>query len=70
MQGLAVVSKVTVIVGEYSQNKDFWNEEAKLHPNIKVQVVDGMEDYISDWAHQIALAVEVSDKVTMPVTTK
>jgi hypothetical protein len=70
MQGLSAIPKVTVIVGEYSQNKDFWNEEAKSHPNIKVQVVDGMEDYISDWAHQIALAVEVSDKVTVPVTTK
>jgi len=70
MQWLATMPKVTVIVGEYSSNKDFWNEQSKSHPNIKLQVVEGMEDYISDWAHQIALVVEDSNKIAMPVTNR
>jgi O-Antigen ligase len=58
IQVLTDFPKVTVIVGEYSQNKDYWNEQARSHPNIKLQLVEGSEEYISNWMREIATAIQ------------
>jgi hypothetical protein len=70
LQWLASTPKVTVVVGEFSPNKDFWSQQSQAHPNLKLQVAEGMEDYISDWSHEIALAAQASNPMAMPVTTK
>jgi hypothetical protein len=54
---LVAQPNVTVIVGEYSRNKGFWNEQAQSHPNIKVQLVTGAEEFISNWMLEVAKAI-------------
>jgi hypothetical protein len=49
--------KVVVVVGEYSRNKDYWGEQARSHPNIKLQLVEGSEEYISNCMREIANAI-------------
>jgi hypothetical protein len=58
IQALARFPKVTVIVGEYSRNKNYWSEQAGLHSNIKCQISQGSEDYLSKWMHDLASAVK------------
>ena len=56
---LSATHNTTVIVGEYSRNKDFWDEQSHFNPNIKLQVVMGSEEYIPDWMHEIAPVVKM-----------
>jgi hypothetical protein len=58
IQVLTGFTKVTVIVGEYSRNKAYWSEQSRVHPNIKLQLVEGSEEYISHWMSEIATATK------------
>jgi hypothetical protein len=56
LQVLTTLPSVTVIVGEYSQNRDYWSEQARGHPSLKLQLVSGSEEYIPNWMQEIATA--------------
>jgi len=58
LQDLAAIPTVTVVVGEYSRNKDYWSEQARSCPNIKLQLIPGTEEYISNWMHEIVNAIK------------
>ncbi len=58
LQALLANPSITVIVGEFSQNEDYWSEQAQDHPNIKLQLVPGSEDYIPNWMQEIATAIK------------
>jgi hypothetical protein len=47
-----------VVVGKFSQNKDYWNQQSRDHPNIKVQLDRGSEEYISNWMQEIVNAIK------------
>jgi hypothetical protein len=57
VRSLSNIPRVTIIVGEFSQNKRFWEEQAHSHSNLKLQVVEGSEEFIPDWMHEIAKAL-------------
>ena len=58
LQALLASPSITVVVGEFSQNKNYWSQQSREHPNIKVQLVLGSEEYIPNWMHEIATAIK------------
>jgi hypothetical protein len=58
LQALLANPSITVVVGEFSRNKDYWNKQSREHPNIKVQLVAGSEEYIPNWMQEIANAIK------------
>jgi hypothetical protein len=58
LQPFLALRSITVVIGEYSRNKDYWNQQAHLHPNIKLQLVVGSEEYIPNWMHEVADAIK------------
>jgi hypothetical protein len=58
LQALLANASITVVVGEFSRNKDYWNQQSREHPNIKVQLVVGSEEYIPNWMQEIADAIK------------
>ena len=58
LQALLANPSITVVVGEFSQNKDYWSQQSREHPNLKVQLVVGSEEYIPHWMQQIADAIK------------
>jgi hypothetical protein len=57
-QALLANPSITVVVGEFSRNKDYWSQQSRDHPNIKVQLVVGSEEYIPNWTQEIANAIK------------
>ena len=58
LQALLANPSITVVVGEFSRNKDYWNQLSQEHPNIKIQLVMGSEEYIPNWMQEIANAIK------------
>jgi hypothetical protein len=53
LQALLVNPSIMVVVGEFSQNKEYWSKQSQVHPNIRVQLVLGSEEYIPNWMAEI-----------------
>ena len=58
VKSLDELPEVVVVVGEYSPNKNAWSDLAHSHSNIKIQVVEGSEEYIPEWMNQVARAIK------------
>ena len=48
LKSLATLPRVTIIVGEYSQNREFWSDHV-ANSHITLRVVSGSEEYIGDF---------------------
>jgi hypothetical protein len=49
---------IIVLVGEFSQNRAYWSQEAQSYPNIKEELITGSEDYLENWMRPVTEAVQ------------